>query len=306
MTFKKNIFVVTVLFIFILSLNNVFANYNIDDLDSQITILDNGFHEFKNTFTIANDQIVDNTIILNFINIDPEYIFIKINNSELNDFNLDYNILYLNLANINLEDTYNIEITYYTDYFTFKNSNWYLEYIPLFSTKANSLLIIVSEDYKAINISQSLSSSYIESNELHFLFNNISYLKFNYNLKNNINNNHKNNNVLEFIILLVVLLILYGGYFIFKNNKKRKKKKIINSSDNKIKDLLLGLNENEQKIIKLLLNEDGLSQKKISLKTFLPKGTVSRNIKKLESKDYILIKPYGATHKIFLRDIFKK
>ena len=77
-------------------------------------------------------------------------------------------------------------------------------------------------------------------------------------------------------------------------------------SDNKIKDLLLGLNENEQKIIKLLLNEDGLSQKKISLKTFLPKGTVSRNIKKLESKDYILIKPYGATHKIFLGNIFKK
>jgi len=68
---------------------------------------------------------------------------------------------------------------------------------------------------------------------------------------------------------------------------------------------MLGLNENEQKIIKLLLVEDGLSQQKVALKLFLPKGTVSRNIQKLEDKGYIEIKKYGVTNKIFLSSLFE-
>lgn len=38
----------------------------------------------------------------------------------------------------------------------------------------------------------------------------------------------------------------------------------------------------------------------------LPKGTTSRNIKKLVSKGYLEIKKYGVSNKVFLGEIFNK
>jgi uncharacterized membrane protein len=311
---KNKFFILLVIVFFIVFLNKISANEQISyNLNTEIIILDNGVLEFKNTFSIDSQDIIDNNynIYFNFFNINNEFINIKINSIEFTDFFIEEGVLYLNLENINKTELFNFEINYFTDSFTYKNKNdWYIEYIPLFSTKADTLLICVSENYIVNNVPLSLSSTYLESNNLYFLFNNISYLKFNYNVKNNIYNK-KDNNAFLFLFLIVFLIILVSIYLIFykiklnKSNNKIKNKDILKSED-KFKDLLLGLNENEQKIIKLLLLKDGISQKNIALKTFLPKGTVSRNIKKLESKDYIVIKPYGVTHKIFLSQIFKK
>ena len=54
------------------------------------------------------------------------------------------------------------------------------------------------------------------------------------------------------------------------------------------------------------MENEGQSQKIIAAKSFLPKGTVSRNIQKLVDKGYIDIKKYGVSNKLFLGEVFKK
>ena len=104
-----------------------------------------------------------------------------------------------------------------------------------------------------------------------------------------------------YIIILVSIIGIISIYFAYT-----KKPKVKNKTKNKSEDLLLGLNENEQKIIKVIMENEGQTQKVITAKCFLPKGTVSRNIKKLSDKGYIEIKKYGVSNKVFLGEIFKK
>lgn len=67
---------------------------------------------------------------------------------------------------------------------------------------------------------------------------------------------------------------------------------------------LAGFNENEQKVLKAIKEQDGILQSTLRYRTGLTKTDVSLILKAFEEKRYITKKPEGNTNKIFLRKIF--
>lgn len=72
------------------------------------------------------------------------------------------------------------------------------------------------------------------------------------------------------------------------------------------KDLLKLLGENEEKVIKGLLQGDKIAQRNLMAKTGLPKSTLSRTIKKLELKGLLIVHDIGNTNKIELSKEFRE
>jgi uncharacterized membrane protein len=165
-----------------------------------------------------------------------------------------------------------------------------------FSLEHISENILFETSIDNFNLENNINSGNISLKEdyLNITFFNKSYIELNYNIEKE--NTVKNKNLLLYYISIVLIFILLIFFLVFRFKIKDKSKN----------NLLKGLNKNEQKIIKLLLEKKQITQKKIALETDLTKASISRNLKKLENKNYIKIIPYGRTNKIELGDIFKK
>jgi len=264
---------ILVLFVFLTIINYNYA-YNLMYQDTEI--ISDKFDSYKIIEKLTITDINSNTLELAIV---PSYdILVKINNQKFSNFSYTTELLTLNLDNI--PETLNIEIIYLTDYYTSKNSGvWNLNYSSKHFSKINNLKITLPKD--------------AEVKQLVITFKDVTEINVNYDLKTVTSKDN-------YYLLLIFPIVLTVGYLLTKIKPKKKIK-----TETK-KDLLLGLNENEQKIIKIIMENEGQSQKIITAKSFLPKGTVSRNIKKLMDKGYIDIKKYGVSNKLFLGEVFKK
>jgi uncharacterized membrane protein len=296
------------IFSFVIFSSNLFA-YNIDNLDTYISVRSNGVLEVHDYLSVSN--IDSNFLVLDTV---PVYdLIIKIDNEKYNYYSYDLNTLEIELKYINKGIDLDLEIVYLTDFYSNKEKlNWIINYKPLFLENVNDFRLDLPENSSINTVSIDLNKVSVINNRFSVIDVNLLSLDINYFI-NNIKLDESSSKDLNKLYLgLVIFIIIMTIFFILniinkktlyvKSNKKNKE----NKSTKDFNDLLLGLNENEQKIINLLLVETGLSQKKISLKLFLPKGTVSRNIKKLEEKGYIEIKKYGVTNKVFLSKLFKE
>lgn len=280
---KKQILMV---FVFLAIINYNYA-FSVTHQDTEI--ISDKFDSYKIIEKLTITDINSNTLELAIV---PSYdILVKINNQKFSNFSYTTELLILNLDN--LPETLNIEIIYLTDYYTSKKSGvWNLNYSSKHFAKINNLKITLPKDAEVKETSQPYSTQVING-QLVITFKEVTEINVNYDLKTVTSKNN-------YYLLLIFPVILIVGYLLTKIKPKKKIKTEIK------KDLLLGLNENEQKIIKIIMENEGQSQKIITAKSFLPKGTVSRNIKKLMDKGYIDIKKYGVSNKLFLGEVFKK
>lgn len=273
-------------FVFLAIINYNYA-FSVTHQDTEI--ISDKFDSYKIIEKLTITDINSNTLELAIV---PSYdILVKINNQKFSNFSNTTELLTLNLNN--LPETLNIEIIYLTDYYTSKKSGvWNLNYSSKHFAKINNLKITLPKDAEVKETSQPYSTQVING-QLVITFKEVTEINVNYDLKTVTSKNN-------YYLLLIFPVILIVGYLLTKIKPKKKIKTEIK------KDLLLGLNENEQKIIKIIMENEGQSQKIITAKSFLPKGTVSRNIKKLMDKGYIDIKKYGVSNKLFLGEVFKK
>jgi len=275
---------ILIIFTFLFLINYVCA-YNVISQETEIT--HNHFDVYKFDERLVLTDINTNKLEFPIV---PSYdLIIKINNQRYSNISYTTDLLTINidpnLSNIDLE------IIYLTDYYTSKSESlWYVNYSSRYLEKIDKITLTLPKDAQTKDLTNISSAKVIngqmvitllDSKEINIYYTLVSLKKRNY----------------YFLLILLIIPI----YFLLIKKKKRKR------SEKKDDSLLLGLNENEQKIVKLLLDQkEGLTQKQISLKLFLPKGTVSRNITKLVDKGYLEIKKYGVSNKVFLGEVFKK
>lgn len=279
------------LLIFVIILNYNFA-YSIDYQKTEISAY--GFDTYKITDNLVVSDLNQGYLELDIV---PCYdLLVKINNQKINSYSYDTDKLTINVAG-NLKSA-TIDIIYLTDYYANKqNGIWTVNYNSRYKEKIDEIKIILPKGAKLIDASGSVSAEVING-QLTVSFKDTSAININYELIQKPSNT--NYYILSVVLILTIMAIRFGL------KKRTRKKNIKNLTAQNKEDLLLGLNENEQKIIKVIMENPGQTQKLITAKSFLPKGTVSRNIKKLSDKGYIEIKKYGVSNKIFLGEVFKK
>lgn len=105
-------------------------------------------------------------------------------------------------------------------------------------------------------------------------------------------------------IFFIIVIFLAGFYLIFKKDKKNKE------DEQKIKDekkqekfniILSALNEDEQKIMKAVKEQDGISQSTLRIRTDMSKTKLSLVLKELEKKNLVKKVVKGKTNQIFLK-----
>ena len=274
---------ILILLSFLFFINFVCA-YNVISQETEIT--HNHFDVYKFDERLVLTDINTNKLEFPIV---PSYdLIVKINNQRYSNISYTTDLLTINiepnLSNIDLE------IIYLTDYYTSKSESlWYVNYSSRYLEKIDKITLTLPKEAQTKDLTNISSAKVIngqmvitllDSKEINIYYTLVSLKKRNY----------------YFLLILLIIPI----YFLLRKKKRTKKSE-------KDDSLLLGLNENEQKIVKLLLDQkEGLTQKQISLKLFLPKGTVSRNITKLVDKGYLEIKKYGVSNKVFLGEVFKK
>ena len=274
---------ILIIFTFLFLINYVCA-YNVISQETEIT--HNHFDVYKFDERLVLTDINTNKLEFPIV---PSYdLIVKINNQRYSNISYTTDLLTINidpnLSNIDLE------IIYLTDYYTSKSESlWYVNYSSRYLEKIDKITLTLPKEAQTKDLTNISSAKVIngqmvitllDSKEINIYYTLVSLKKRNY----------------YFLLILLIIPI----YFLLRKKKRTKKSE-------KDDSLLLGLNENEQKIVKLLLDQkEGLTQKQISLKLFLPKGTVSRNITKLVDKGYLEIKKYGVSNKVFLGEVFKK
>lgn len=275
---------ILIIFTFLFLINYVCA-YNIVSQETEIT--HNQFDVYKINERLFITDINENKLELPIV---PSYdLIIKINNQRYSNisYTTDLLTIYLepNTSQIDLE------IIYLTDYYTSKSESlWNINYGSRYLEKIDKIILTLPKDAQTKDLIN-ISSAKVVNGQMVITLINSNNISVSYSLVS-----LKKNNYYLLLILLIIPI-----YFLLKKKKRAKR------PEKKEDSLLLGLNENEQKIIKLLLDQkEGLTQKQISLKLFLPKGTVSRNIQKLVDKGYLEIKKYGVSNKVFLGEVFKK
>jgi len=282
------------LFFLILLFSISLSAYSIEKIDTDIKVNYNGSLQISDTLLIK-DVDKSEEITLPII---PVY-DLKIK-SVYKDLNYSYDLSNLRISVSDcclLNNSVTLEIIYLTDFFTSKKENvWQLSYFPVFKNYVDTFFITFPENIEIVDISTDFRNVSIKDNKFYLSLDSVTSFDVNYSFSYSFQDEEKSFNWILFLIIFFIFFL--ASYFSFKKYfKKNKEEK---------EDLLLGLNENEQKIIKIVLENEGILQKSLSKECFLPKGTVSRNLKKLESKGYIEIKRYGINKKVFLGNVFSK
>jgi uncharacterized membrane protein len=287
-----------IFFIIIFISYNISA-FNVENINTKIIIRENGTLQISDTILLTNVEPLEK------ITLPMVSVYDLIIDSNFKDFNYSnsFNSLTINIPDCCiLDNSVYLDIIYLTDVYSFKKEAvWSISYLPIFGDVTNNFNLVFPKNTKLIDLSVNFKNVSIIDNQFVVFLTDVSNFDTNYSINYKLlNNSNTKKSLFNFIYILIIILIV--SFMVCYLLKKNKSFVVIKKN----KNLLLGLNENEQKIINLLLSENGLSQKKITLKLFLPKGTISRNIKKLEQKGYIEIKKYGVTNKVFLGKVFSK
>jgi len=107
-----------------------------------------------------------------------------------------------------------------------------------------------------------------------------------------------------FFSAIIIALSLYLIFFEKSQKeiiKTLEKQKHIQVEDEKFNILLKGLNQDEQKIIKAVKEQDGITQQTLRLRTDLHKSKLSILLDSLEKKGLIARKEKGKTKQVFLK-----
>lgn len=107
--------------------------------------------------------------------------------------------------------------------------------------------------------------------------------------------------------IIVTALAALGLYLIFFEKSQKEiistleRQKQITKEEEKFEILLKGLNEGEQKVIKAVKEQDGITQQTLRLRTDFHKSKLSIILNGLDKKGLIKKIPKGKTNQIFLK-----
>jgi uncharacterized membrane protein len=110
-----------------------------------------------------------------------------------------------------------------------------------------------------------------------------------------------------FAIILISAIAALGIYLIFFEKSQKEivstleKQKQIQKEEEKFNILLKGLNQDEQKVLKAVKEQDGITQQTLRLRTDLHKSKLSIILDGLEKKGLISRKEKGKTKQVFLK-----
>jgi len=108
-------------------------------------------------------------------------------------------------------------------------------------------------------------------------------------------------------IILISGIAALGIYLIFFEKSQKaiistlEKQKQIQKEEEKFGILLKGLNEDEQKVIRAVKEQDGITQQTLRLRTDMHKSKLSIVLDGLEKKGLIKKVPKGKTNQVFLK-----
>lgn len=104
---------------------------------------------------------------------------------------------------------------------------------------------------------------------------------------------------------LIALTFLFGIYLIFFSKKEIEKKPVkIEKKQDKFKIILSALDEDEQKIMNAVKEQDGIKQSTLRIRTDMSKTKLSLVLKDLEKKNLIKKVAKGKTNQVFLKRAF--
>jgi uncharacterized membrane protein len=108
-------------------------------------------------------------------------------------------------------------------------------------------------------------------------------------------------NLISIYILLALVTALAVVTLLMLRRPAKKKR--IEHSHKVIKKIL---SVNEEKIMEELLREGEITQKKLMMRTAIPKATLSRTLRIMERKNMVELKSYGTTKLVRLSEILRK
>ncbi len=120
---------------------------------------------------------------------------------------------------------------------------------------------------------------------------------------------HSDRNYTLYIVgwIFSALILALGGYLVFFEKSQKeiistlKKQKHIQIEEEKFDILLKGLTKDEQKVIKAVKEQDGITQQTLRLRTDLHKSKLSIILDGLEKKELVARKEKGKTKQVFLK-----
>ena len=107
--------------------------------------------------------------------------------------------------------------------------------------------------------------------------------------------------------IIITALAALGIYLVFFEKSQREiisaleKQKQITKQEEKFEILLKGLNEDEQRVLRAVKEQDGITQQTLRLRTDLHKSKLSIILDGLDKKGIVKKVPKGKTNQIFLK-----
>lgn len=107
--------------------------------------------------------------------------------------------------------------------------------------------------------------------------------------------------------MLLIGMMALGGYLIFFEKSQKaiistlEKHKQVQNEEERFNILMKGLSEDEQKIIKAVKEQDGITQQTLRLRVDMHKSKLSIVLGNLEKKDLIKRVDEGKTNKVYLK-----
>ena len=243
-----------VFFLIILISYNLSA-FNVENINTNIIIRENGTLQISDTILLTNVEPLEK-ITLPIVSV-----YDLVIDSDFKDLNYSYsfNTLIINIPDCCiLDNSVYLDVIYLTDVYSFKKEAvWSTSYLPIFGNITNNFNLVFPKNTELIDLSVDFRNVSIIDNQFVVSLTDVSNFDTNYSINYKLlNHSNTNKSLFNFIyILIIILIISFMTYYLLN---KKKSFVVIEKNEN----LLLGLNENEQKIINLLLCENGLSQKK--------------------------------------------
>ncbi len=261
----------------------------------EIQVFENGLTTISHLIDLNQEKEIT---INSFCKIKPNN-FLCVNNSKKCNYELKENKIKI----INLNKINSLKISYPCYNLTNKTKEKWK--ISITKPNLKKITLFFPENTKITKYNPITSIS-INKNQLILTWENETLQEQNNSVEYSFELKTKQTNMLLIPIIIGVILIILILIILKEKNKLIKlisKKETLNTIQ---KELLIGLSSKEKEIVYIIFGSDGLTQKKILIKSSLSKATLSRTLKSLEQKNFIKIIQDGYTNRIYLSDWFKE
>jgi len=217
------------------------------------------------------------------------------------------------------KDGYSFTAEYTSDFFTIKNSSvWTFSYLYTnLEDIENVKLTLVLPQNTQINSFTEGGVVYTDNGMLKIEWtlppaSQSFALDAEYSFSSSRPNPNTDNSLFPAIGLSSIIIIAIGALYLFYKQKMKKPLHISEKHTDKHefsegqKDIMKTLTVNERGIVNELFSAKEITQKKIGLKTGIPKATLSRTLKRLEAKTIIETRGYGTTRLVGLTKWFRE